>query len=177
MRLADRDHARLHRREPERERARVVLDEDPDEALERAEERAVDDEDTVLVVVGAHVREPEPRGHLRVELDRAHLPAAPEHVRHVEVDLRPVERPLPGADDVRDAVAIERREQLALREVPLLVASELVVRPSRELGVRLHPEQAVEVAEVVEAAVELRRDLLARAEDVRVVLRHVARRA
>ena len=35
MALPDRDHAHLHRREPERERAAVVLDEDPEEALER----------------------------------------------------------------------------------------------------------------------------------------------
>ena len=51
MRLADRDDARLHGREPEREVARVVLDEDPDEPLERPEERAVDHDRHVLAVV------------------------------------------------------------------------------------------------------------------------------
>ena len=44
----DRDHAHLHRREPDRERAAVVLDQDPDEALERAVERPVDDVQVVL---------------------------------------------------------------------------------------------------------------------------------
>ena len=43
VRVADRDDAHLHGREPEREGAAVVLDQDPDEALERAEQRAVDD--------------------------------------------------------------------------------------------------------------------------------------
>ena len=76
MLLADGEHAHLHRREPERERAGVVLDQDPDEALERAEERAVDDEDGMLLVVRAHVGEAEARRHLRVELDRAELPRA-----------------------------------------------------------------------------------------------------
>ena len=51
VRLADRQHAHLHGRQPERERAGVVLDQDPDEPLERAEQRAVDDERRVLVVV------------------------------------------------------------------------------------------------------------------------------
>src|SRR5436305_10393977 len=48
MRLADRQDPHLHGRDPERERAGVVLGEDADEPLERAEERAVDDEDRVL---------------------------------------------------------------------------------------------------------------------------------
>ena len=97
-----------------------------------------------------------------------------EHVGDVEVDLRPVERALPRADEVLDLVPLERLDELALGEVPLLVGAELVVGPRRELGPRLDPEEAVEVAEVVEAAVELGVDLLLRAEDVRVVLRHVA---
>src|SRR6266545_309399 len=42
MRLPHGHDAHLHGREPERERAAVVLDEDADEALERAEERPVD---------------------------------------------------------------------------------------------------------------------------------------
>ena len=41
--VGDRQHAHLLRREPDRERAREVLDEDGDEALERAAHRAVDD--------------------------------------------------------------------------------------------------------------------------------------
>ena len=69
---------------------------------------------------------------------------------------------------------VQRSHELALREVPLLVGAELVVGTRRELRPRLEPEQAVEVPEVVERPVELRFDLLARAEDARVVLRHVA---
>ena len=160
MLLADGEHAHLHGREPERERAGVVLDQDPDEALERAEERAVDDEDRVLLVVRAHVGETEAGRHLRVELDRAELPRALEHVGDVEVDLRPVERALPRADEVLDLVPLERLDELALGEVPLLVGAELVVGPRRELGPRLDPEEAVEVAEVLETAVELGVDLL-----------------
>ncbi len=51
---------------------------------------------------------------------------------------------------------------------------ELVLRPRRELEASLHAEEVVEVGGVVEAAEHLVLDLLARAEDVRVVLRHVA---
>ena len=69
---------------------------------------------------------------------------------------------------------LERLDELALGEVPLVVRPELVVGPGRELGPRLDLEEPVEVAEVLEAAVELGVDLLLGAEDVGVVLRHVA---
>ena len=115
MRLPDGNHPRLHRREPEGERAAVVLDQDPDEALERAEERPVDDEDAVLAVVRPHVRQAELGGHLVVELDRSHLPASSEDVRHVEVDLRAVERcPHPREIYVWDPVPLQRRLERAL---------------------------------------------------------------
>src|SRR4029453_13108515 len=68
---------------------------------------------------------------------------------------------------------IERRPKRGLREVPLLVLAEPVVGSRRELEARLHPEQVVEVRGVVEAAEDLVLDLLARAEDVRIVLRDV----
>ena len=53
--VGDRQHQRLHRRQPERELAGVVLDQDADEALEGAEQRAVDHHRPVLGVVGAGV--------------------------------------------------------------------------------------------------------------------------
>src|SRR5207248_2862693 len=118
--------------------------------------------------------EAEPLRHLAVELDRAELPGPAERVRHVQVDLRAVERALARPDEVLDLGALERRLQLALGEVPFLVASELVVRPGRELGPRHEAEASVEVAEVVDAGVELARNLLLRAENVRVVLRDMA---
>ena len=68
---------------------------------------------------------------------------------------------------------LERRAERRLREVPLLVRAELVVGPRGELEARVHAEELVEERGKVEAAEDLRLDLLARAEDVRVVLRHV----
>src|SRR5204863_4871367 len=50
VRLAHGDHAHLYRREPERERPCVVLDQNADEALERAVQRAMDDVERVLLV-------------------------------------------------------------------------------------------------------------------------------
>ena len=76
--VADRDDRRLHRRQPQRERARVVLDQHAEEALHRAEQRAVDHARPVLAAVLADVLEVEALGQVEVELDRRALPRAPQ---------------------------------------------------------------------------------------------------
>src|SRR5215210_5634586 len=124
MRLADGDDPHLHGREPEREGASVVLGKDAHEALKRPEQRAMDDDRMMLLVVHAHVGEAEPHRHLVIELDRSHLPAAAEGVGHVEVDLWTVERSLPGTHDVLQRVSPERLLECGLGMVPLLVRSQ-----------------------------------------------------
>src|SRR5579862_2741642 len=171
--LSDGQDAELQRREPEGEGAGVVLGEDADETLERAEQRAVHDDRGVLPVVGAHVREPEALRHLVVELDRPHLPRAAERVGHVQVDLRSVEGALPGRDDVLHAVALQRQLERRLGAVPLLVGAEALLRPGRELRARLEPEEVVEEPRVIDDRVDLLLDLVLGEEDVRVVLRDV----
>ena len=57
--VGDRQHDRLHRRQPHRQLAGEVLEQDPDEALVGAHQRAVDHHRPVLGVVGAGVGEPE----------------------------------------------------------------------------------------------------------------------
>src|SRR5438270_6993574 len=170
----DREDPHLDRCEPEREAARVVLDEDAHEALERAEECPVDDHWMVLLVVRAHVREAEADRHLVVELDRSHLPGAPERVGHVQIDLRPVEGPLARRDDVLHLVPFERLFERSLGAIPLLVGAEALLRPCRELRARLQAEQVVEESREVDHRVDLVLDLLLGDEDVCVVLGDVA---
>ena len=92
----------------------------------------------------------------------------------MEVDLRPVEGSVARVQLVHEATPVEGRRERGLGEVPLLVGAEFVVGPRRELELRLELEQVVEVLRVVDAAEDLVLDLLARAEDVRVVLGDVA---
>jgi hypothetical protein len=62
--VGDRQHDRLHRRQPDRQLAAEVLEQDPDEALVGAHQRAVDHHRLVLGVVGAGVGEPKRSGKL-----------------------------------------------------------------------------------------------------------------
>ena len=87
--VGDRDDDGLDRGEPERERAREVLDQDADEPLERAVDRAVDGDRPLRLAVLVDVGQVEPLGqHHQVDLDGRHLPLAPECVVDVDVDLR-----------------------------------------------------------------------------------------
>ncbi len=171
VRLTDREHTDLDGGEPERVRAGVVLDQDADEPLHRAEERAVDHRRRLLLVVRRLVGEPEALRHHEVELDGAELPAPPERVLHVDVDLRPVEGALARHLDELDGAAPKRAAQRPLGDVPLGVRAELVVRAQRELDVHRQVEQPVEIEGMVEAAEDLVLDLVVRTEDMAVVLR------
>ena len=66
--IADRQDADLFRREPEREVAGVMLDEEADETLVRAERRAMDAERCCFGVVAGLVDEAEPGRHGEVDL-------------------------------------------------------------------------------------------------------------
>ena len=89
MAIGDRHHHRLDGRQPERERARVVLDEHGHEALVGAEDGAVDHHRPMRLAVLADVLELEALRHLKIELGRVQLPRPTERVLDVDVDLGP----------------------------------------------------------------------------------------
>src|SRR5207245_1852144 len=104
--VADREHAHLLGREPQRERAREVLDEEAAEPLQRAVDRAVDHHGPVRPVVRARVLELKPLRQLVVELDGGALPLAPDRVVELDVDLRAVEGPAALVDAIPDAAPL-----------------------------------------------------------------------
>ena len=112
--LGHRDDHRLHRRQPERERARVVLDQHAEEALQAAQQRAVDHDRLVRLAVLADVLELEAVRVVEVHLDGRALPGAVQRVLDLDVDLRPVEdalaRDRPGtAGRATSSALLERR--------------------------------------------------------------------
>ena len=153
-----------------------MLEKDPDEALEGAEQRAVDHHRHVLRVVGARVGQAEALGHVVVELDGAELPRAAERVGHVQVDLRRVERALPLGDRVLVPAGAQRLLEHALGLVPEGVVAQAVVGvgPRRKLDVDREVEQRVDVVGECHARSNLVGHLVLAAEDVRVVLDEVA---
>ena len=67
----------------------MMLDQDADEALERAEDRAVEHHRPVALAVLADIEGVEPLGHDIIELERAALPGPADRVGQVEFELGP----------------------------------------------------------------------------------------
>ncbi len=74
MTLTDGHNAGLHRRQPEREGAGIVLHQHAEKALYRAEERAVDHQRLMALAVFPHILHLKTRRHVEVELYRRQLP-------------------------------------------------------------------------------------------------------
>src|SRR5260370_916740 len=89
--FADRTNFDLHGREPQRESAGVVLDQDAEEALDGAEQGAVDHERLMLGAVVGDVLQAEARGEVEVELHGGELPGTADGVDELHIDFRAVE--------------------------------------------------------------------------------------
>ena len=179
MPLGDRDPLHLHGREPGRERAGVVLHEQADEPLDRAELRRVDHHRPLTRAVGCLVLELEAARLVEVVLDRRHLPGATDRVAGLHGDLRPVVRRTTRVGHQLEAGLGSRVGEHLRRDLPLLVVADELVRLRVVTGGQLEVEVVEpEVLEQAEAEVQQVLDLLRRLlrgdVGVRVVLGHPA---
>ena len=101
--VGDRRHHRLHRRQPQRQPAGIVLDQHADEALERAQDRPVQHHRPVLGAVLADIVGVQPLRQDEVDLQRAALPVAADRVAQHELELRAVEGALAGVERALEA--------------------------------------------------------------------------
>ena len=129
----------LHRRQPEREIAGEMLDQDADEALHRAADRAMHHDRRLLGAVGVDVERAEALRQVEVDLRGAALPVAADGVAQHIFEFRAVERAFAGIDRGLDAVVVALRLDLrqhrghhALGMVPHLVGADALFRPGRQ---------------------------------------------
>jgi hypothetical protein len=135
----NRDHAHLLGREPHREGAGEVLDQDRDEPFERPGHGAMNHDRPMRRVVLAGIRELEALRRIVVQLDRPELPGPSDAVRDVEVDLRPIERPVTFFQLVRAPRRLQRRPNAAsARSQP--VAADPLLRARGELERAVSPK-------------------------------------
>src|SRR3989338_9267924 len=92
MRFADREHARLHRREPGREGTVVVLDKHRRAALERAGDSRAYHHDALFLSLFVNAGQVETLGDVHVQLYGRYLPLPAGGVCRPKVELRSVER-------------------------------------------------------------------------------------
>ena len=127
--IGDIEHHRLHRGQPGRQQTGVVLDQDADEALHRADDGPVQHHRVLLLRMLVHVFGAQALGHHEIHLHGADLPGAADRVLQVILDLRGRRtRPRPAAPP------IPRRRRAAHRAGISSVLSQNSSEPSRFSG-------------------------------------------
>src|ERR1035437_5950382 len=180
-RLAVRDgqHNRLNGRQPHRERAGVVLDQDAEEALDGAVQGAVHHQRLVGLAILGDVLQAEPAGQGEIELHGGKLPLAADGVHQLDVDLGTVEGGFIGDRFGGDLQLIAGALQGAFGHRPLLgravVFAALAAVPGGKFGVVLFEAvRGQDIEGELEAIHYFVFNLVRGAEDVRVVLREAA---
>ncbi len=133
----DGGHHDLTRRKPEGHLPGVVFDQDADEPLETAQDRAVEHHRTMLRPVLAHIFGAKPDWQVEVHLEGAALPFATDRVGQLEVELRAVEGALAGVDFIIVRYLADSVFKGGLRLVPDFVRADADFGPRRELHVEL----------------------------------------
>ena len=152
-----------------------MLDQDADEALERADDRPVQHHRRAAGVVFGDVLGAEAPRHAEVDLHRAALPRAADAVLEVVLDLRAVEGALAGQHVELHARALECLDQRPFGLVPALVRADALHRPRRDLVDDVgEAEVAIYLLQQRRVGDAFRQDVILGAEDVAVVLGEAA---
>ena len=175
VRFGDRQHHGLHRRQPGGQSAGVVLDQDAGEALQRAEQRAVQHDRALALAVFIDVIDAEALGQIHVHLQGAALPVAADGVAQHEFQLGAVERAFAGVEPIGQPHAVEGLDQRAFEQIPGGLVAHAVGGPGGQLDVHvLEAELAVDVQHQRHDGAAFGIHLRRRAVDVRIVLGEVA---
>jgi len=178
--LADGQDAHLLGGEPEREVAGVMLDEEPDEALMRAERRAVDAQRGLLGVVPVAIDQAEALGHGEVHLVGGQGELTANDAPDLDVNFGAVEGGFVGHLDVVDAGVFEHvahhvlglKPQFRFVDVFAAQAFPAVGAEAHEVFLNAEDFEVFEVHLV--DGIEFLRELLGGAVDMRVVHVHRA---
>lgn len=109
----------------------MVLDQNAYEALQRAQDGAMQHHRGLAGIVVGDVLRVQPAGQLKVDLQGAALPHAIEAVFQRELDLGSVERPLPRLQLVLHSLDVQSLRQGSLGAVPRLVRADALIRARR----------------------------------------------
>src|SRR5471030_1854632 len=123
LRVGDVQDRYLHRRQPHRQRARIIFDQDADEALHRTDDRAVQHDRHLTAVVGRHVFGTQTLRHEEVDLHGADLPWTAQRIFQMVFDLRIIESTLARQLGPAHAASAQAGAQRVFRLIPHLVGT------------------------------------------------------
>ena len=149
-----------------------MLDENTDEAFQRAINGAVNDNRRLLLTIIIYVRAVEAARQLEVKLDRAQLPRPAESIFYQNVGLRPIKCAISFLDDIISParVLIQDTEEHCLGFIPRLQVTDI------SLGSRTQAQRILQIEKLVEEVYDLENapvfflDLILHQKNVRIVL-------
>ena len=148
-----------------------MLEQNADEAFERAEHGAVQHHRRDLVRVIVDIKRAQSPRQVEIDLHGTALPVAADRIAQDVFELRPVERAFSLIDGPRAPGCLERREQRCLRLLPNFIAADALLRPVGKLDAHfLKAEVLVDREDEIIDLQRLLSDLVFRDEHVRVVL-------
>ncbi len=168
------DDAYLLRRQPHRERAREVLNQNGDKALEGPTHGAMNDHGAMGRVVLAGIRKVKTLRRVVVELNGAELPRPTNGVGDIEVDLGAVKRPVAFLHLVASPCGLECGPQTRFGAIPEFVTADPLFRTRGELERRREPKGVVVTEDELEKEADFARDLVLAQEHMTVVLGELA---
>src|ERR1700687_4246779 len=142
-----------------------MLDQHADEALDRAENRAMDHHRTLFGASARGIRELEALGQKVIELNRRDLPSSFQRVGYVNLNLGTVERTFLRIYRELDLVAAHRVAELGLGLPPFFLGAEMLIGHGREFEIEmLEAERPVHIAHHLEVERDFVLDLILAAE-------------
>ena len=177
--FADGADLNLHGREPERERASVVLDQNAEEAFDGAEQRAVHHQRLMLGAIFGDVFETETRGQVEIELDSGELPRAADGVDELDVDFGAVECGFASDSFIRNVELLHGFGKRGRGTLPVFRFAGVIFRvrgvPIGKLDFEFVEAEIFHYGEgEIDAGFHFAFDLRRRTENVRVILREAA---
>ena len=173
--LADRQDADLFGRQPERELASIMLDQNAEETLQRTEQRTVDHVGAVLLAIRADIRHVEAFGQVEVELDGTGLPFTAKSVLDLQVDLRAVEGAAAFIHFAIDAFRLDGVLKGVHGLRPHVVVADGFRGARRQISLHILESEALpHIHAEAEDFADFVFDLFRRADDVGIVLREAA---
>src|SRR5450759_145881 len=127
----------LERRQPQRERAGMVLDQDTDEALHRTQDGAMQHHRRFAAVVFIDELRTQSHRQIEIQLYRAALPQTTQAVFQCKFDLGTIERAFARLDIICQTILLQRRSQAGFGLVPSLVRSDPFYRARGQLDQHL----------------------------------------
>ena len=131
--LINRNQHQLHRRQPQREIPRIMLNQNPNKPLNRTINHPMHNNRPMLLPVLTYILRIKALRHLEIQLNRTTLPRPPQTILNLKVNLRTIEGTITLINLIVQPHHSQSFLQISLRPIPVLNLTQKLIRSRRQL--------------------------------------------